>query len=49
MMQKLIEITHRYSLILNFNELSCVVCSKEKLIVRGSPLEVGVQSLALLE
>ena len=52
-MRKMIKNSHEHPLknqkILQSNELSCVACSQEKLIIRPLPTKVGVESPTFLE
>ena len=53
MMRRIIENSHGHPLknhkILQSNELSCIACSQGKLIIRPSPVKVGVESPIFLE
>ena len=53
MMRRIIENFHGHPLknqkILQSNELSCVVCSQGKLIIRPSSTKVGIESPTFLE
>ncbi|KAL4031308.1 hypothetical protein IC575_009584 [Cucumis melo] len=53
MMRRIIENSHGHPLknqkILQSKELSCIACSQGKLIIRSSPVKVGVESPTFLE